>query len=63
MSSFRLEFHFKEEVAFANKKITEMGSKNIACSVLRSIWSCTKPETKSLMVQKSEFAFSALGSS
>lgn len=39
-----------------------MGSKNTACSVLRSIWSCTKDETKSLTAQKSEFAFSALGS-
>jgi len=39
-----------------------MDSKNIACSVLRSIWSCAKGETKSLIVQKSEFAFSALGS-
>lgn len=37
-----------------------MGSKNITCSVLRSIWSCTKDETKSLTGQKSDFAFSAL---
>lgn len=37
-----------------------MGSKNITCSVLRSIWSCTKDETKSLTGQKSGFAFCAL---